>query len=296
MAAAKPRSNPRVSAVVIARDEADFIRGCLTSVTWADERLVVLDSATTDRTAEIATAAGARVVERPWESFQAQRNVALGLATCEWVLFVDGDERVPPSLANEIRARLTAVGDVVGFWLPRRNIIAGVWVKHAGWWPDRQLRLLRRDSARYDEREVVHEVAELDGPSGVLNEPLLHLNYESFEEFRAKQAHYALLEARTLWDRRVRARPRNLVLQPLREFRRRAFELGGIRHGAFGLRLGLEMALATHRTYRELLRLTHANAAATDTVQSTAAANVSRPDLAAAAPVESRTAAEQRRL
>jgi (heptosyl)LPS beta-1,4-glucosyltransferase len=262
----------RVSAVIIARDEADFIERCLASVAWADERLLVLDGATTDRTAEIATAAGARVVERPWHSFQAQRNVALGLATCEWVLFVDGDERVPPSLANEIRARLSGVGDVVGFWIPRRNVIAGVWVRHAGWWPDRQLRLLRRDSARYDEAGVVHEVAALDGSSDVLSEPLLHLNYESFDEFRAKQAHYAVLEARTLWDRGVRARPRNLVLQPLREFRRRTVELGGIRHGALGVRLGLEMALATFTTYRELLRLTHENGAATDSVQSSAAA------------------------
>ena len=277
-------SPQRVSAVVIARDEADFIEGCLGSVAWADERLVVLDSATTDRTAEIATAAGARVVERPRRSFQAQRNVALGLATSEWVLFVDGDERVPPSLANEIRARLAGVGDVVGFWIPRRNVIAGVWVKQAGWWPDRQLRLLRRDSARYDEAGVVHEVAELDGPSDVLSEPLLHLNYESFEEFRGKQAHYALLQARTLWDRGVRARPRNLVLQPLREFRRRTFELGGIRHGALGVRLGLEMALATFTTYRQLLALTRENGASPDTVRSGAAAKMTPSDPGAVAP------------
>ena len=95
--------SPTVSAVVIARDEADFIERCLASVAWADERLVVLDSATTDQTAALAEAAGARVVERPWRSFQHQRNVALGLARCDWVLFVDGDERVPPSLAREVR-------------------------------------------------------------------------------------------------------------------------------------------------------------------------------------------------
>ena len=248
-------SGHSVSAVVIARDEADFIEGCLASVAWADERLVVLDAATTDRTAELAGAAGARVVERPWTSFQAQRNVALGLALCEWVLFVDGDERVPPSLAHEVRARLAESGAVCGYWIPRRNVIAGVWVKHAGWSPDPQLRLLHRASARYDERGMVHEVAQLDGPSETLREPLLHLNYETFAEFRAKQSHYAALEARTLWERGVRAKPRNLVLQPLRVFRRRTVELGGIRHGAFGVRLGVEMALANFLTYRELLKL-----------------------------------------
>jgi (heptosyl)LPS beta-1,4-glucosyltransferase len=252
---ARASTRPTVSAVVIARDEADFIEGCLASVAWAEERLVVLDSATTDRTGALAGVAGARVVERRWKSFQAQRNVALGLARCEWVLFVDGDERVPPSLAREVRARLAEAGDARGFWIPRRNVIAGVWVKHAGWSPDPQLRLLHRTSARYDELGVVHEVAELDGPSETLSEPLLHLNYETFAEFRVKQAHYAALEARTLWERGIRAKPRNLVLQPLREFRRRTVDLGGIRHGLFGVRLGLEMALATFLTYRELLRL-----------------------------------------
>ena len=256
---------PTVSAVVIARDEADFVEGCLASVAWADERLVVLDSATTDETGALAAAAGARVVERPWVSFQHQRNVALGLAGCDWVLFVDGDERVPPSLAREVRACLDALGaghghhgqrpDTRGFWIPRRNVIAGVWVKHAGWWPDPQLRLLHRLSACYVESGQVHEVAQIDGPTGTLTEPLLHLNYETFAEFRAKQRQYAVLEARTLWERGVRAKPRNLVLQPIREFRRRTVELGGIRHGPFGVRLGLEMALASFLTYRELLRL-----------------------------------------
>jgi len=255
---------PSLSAVVLAIDEADLIERCLASVVWADERLIVLDSKRTDRTAALAYASGARVEEREFHSFQRQRNVALDLATSEWVLFVDADERVPPSLAREVRDRLTDAGDIAGFWIPRRNVIAGVWVRHAGWWPDRQLRLLRRASARYDEGGVVHEVAELDGPSGTLNEPLLHLNYTTLAEFRAKQARYAILEARTLWERGVRARPRNLVLQPIREFRRRTVELGGIRHGLFGLRLGLEMALASFLTYRELLRLSRKNAAGPD--------------------------------
>ena len=251
-----------VSAVVIARDEADFIEGCLTSVAWADERLVVLDSATTDDTAVLAERAGARVVERPWVSFQHQRNTAIGLARCDWVLFVDGDERVPPSLAREVRERLRDSGDVRGFWIPRRNVIAGVWVRHAGWWPDPQLRLLHGTSARFDESGKVHEVAELDGPAGALSEPLLHLNYETFAEFREKQARYAVLEARTLWEKGVRAKPRNLVLQPIREFRRRTLELQGVRHGVFGLRLGMEMAIASFLTYRELLRLGRRGASA----------------------------------
>ena len=257
----EPASRPTVSAVVIARDEADLIEGCLQSVAWADERLVVLDAATTDDTGSLAEAAGARVEVRSWHGFPQQRNAALALARCDWVLFVDGDERVPPSLAHEIRARLADVGEVAGFWIPRRNVIAGEWVRHAGWWPDRQLRLLRRLSARYDEGAAVHEVATLDGPTDALAEPFLHLNYETLDEFREKQRRFAVLEAHTLWDRGQRARPHNLLLQPIREFRRRTLELGGIRQGPLGIRLGLEMARANFLTYRELLRLTRADGA-----------------------------------
>lgn len=246
---------PTVAAAILARDEADFIEGCLASVRWADERLVLVDDATRDATAELARATGARIVTCSWQGFPRQRNRALDLVTSDWVLFVDADERVTPALAREVRSVVAAPGEMVGFWIPRRNVIAGAWVRHAGWWPDRQLRLLRRGRARYDEARPVHEVADLDGPAGTLREPFLHLNYECLAEFRAKQAHYAVLEARTLWERGVRARPRNLVFQPLREFRRRTVELGGIRQGALGVRLGAEMALATFRTYRELLRL-----------------------------------------
>jgi (heptosyl)LPS beta-1,4-glucosyltransferase len=271
------RLQPTVSAVIIARDEADLIAGCLASLAWADERLVVLDTATTDDTGVLAEAACARVVERSWQGFPHQRNAALALARSDWVLFVDGDELVPPSLAHEVRARLAVAGNVAGFWIPRRNIIAGEWVRHAGWWPDRQLRLLRRLSARYDEGAVVHEVAALDGPDDTLNEPLLHLNYDTLAEFREKQTRFATLEAHTLWDRGQRAQPHNVIVQPIREFRRRTVSLGGYRQGLMGIRLGLEMARANFLTYRELLALTRSEAASQGAPES-------RPPASGAAP------------
>ncbi|MGE3273279.1 MAG: glycosyltransferase family 2 protein, partial [Chloroflexota bacterium] len=231
--------------------------GCVSSARLADECLVI-DDTTTDRIGPLARAAGARVEAVPWRGFPGQRNVGLALATGDWVLFVDADERVPPSLAREVRERVSDPGKYAGFWVPRRNVIAGEWVRYAGWWPDAQLRLLRRGGARYDESGVVHEVAELDGPSDTLREPLLHLNYESLDEFRQKQARYAALEARTLWERGIRPRPHALVLQPFREFKRRTVELRGASQGPLGVRLGLEMALASFWTYRELLAMTRA--------------------------------------
>lgn len=244
-----------VTAAVLARDEADFLEGCLASVGWADELLVLVDAATRDATVEIARHYTERVEVRPFANFPRQRNLALDLASSHWVLFVDADERVPPALAVEIRQALAKGSDAAGFWIPRRNLICGRWVHTAGWWPDRQLRLLRRGAARYDEAEHVHEVARLDGAAGALAEPLLHLNYETLGEFRAKQGRYAGLEARALYERGARGRRRSLLGQPVREFWRRFVELGGYRQGGLGLALSLLMAEARHRTHRELRAL-----------------------------------------
>ncbi|MFN8524986.1 MAG: glycosyltransferase family 2 protein [Chloroflexota bacterium] len=246
---------PSVSAVIIARDEERFIGECINSAGWADETLLVLDDATTDTTGEVAERLGARVVRAPWRGFPGQRNLGLWEAHGDWVLFVDADERVTPELAVEVRRTVFADAPEVGYWIPRRNLICGQWVRYAGWYPDRQLRLLKRSAARYDESVDVHEVATLDGPAGTLAEHLVHINYENLAEFRAKQRQYALLEARARYARGERARPRSLVIQPLKEFRRRYVTLEGRRQGMLGLRLSLEMALAAYWTARDMRRL-----------------------------------------
>lgn len=250
---ARHRRGPAsVTAAVLARDESDFLEGCLASVGWADELLVLVDAATRDTTVETASRYTERVEVRPFAGFPRQRNLALDLAGSCWVLFVDADERVPPSLATEIRWTLAGGADPVGFWIPRRNLIRGRWVRTAGWWPDRQLRLLKRGAAQYDAAEHVHEVARLDGSAGTLSQPMLHLNYETLGEFRDKQRRYARLQARALYEGGVTARRRSLLGQPVREFWRRFAELGGYRQGWLGLELSLLMAEAKYRTYREL--------------------------------------------
>ena len=152
---------PTVTTAVLARDERAFLDGCLVSLRWADELLVLVDDQTRDQTAEIAARYTERVIVCGFRGFPHQRNRALDLARGDWVLFVDADERVPPSLAAEARQLVLGAAsgaDVapVGAWVPRRNVIAGEWVRWVGWWPDHQLCLLRRGCARYDESGLVH--------------------------------------------------------------------------------------------------------------------------------------------
>ena len=244
-----------LTAAVLARDESATIERCLTALAWADERLVVVDAATTDDTAVRAEMGGTRVITRPFSSFPDQRNAALDLARGTWVLFVDADEVVTPELAAEVRGAVQAAGETVGFWIPRHNLICGRWVRHAGWHPDEQLRLLRRGRARYDERRLVHELVELDGPAGHLTQPFIHYNYANLAQFRRRQARYADLEALALHRRGVRPRLRNFILQPLREFRRRYVTLGGYRDGLLGFQLAALLAWTTFSTYWKLERL-----------------------------------------
>lgn len=242
-----------LSIVLIARDEERHIAGALESAApVADELLVVLDPRTTDRTAAIAREHGARVVEHPFVSFPRQRNAALDLSRGEWVLFLDADERFTPELIAELHTfRSQREHEYSGYWLPRFNLYFGQRLRGGGWYPDRQLRLLRRDHARYDESRLVHELVQLDGATGELSGHLLHINIESWPELHAKQRRYAIAEAQTLALAGVRAKWRNLVLQPLREINRRFVAWHGYRDGALGLALALTMG------YYELVKYLH---------------------------------------
>ena len=225
----------RLSAAVIARDEAAHIGPCLDSLAFADERLVLLDAATRDATAEIARARGARVEARAFDNFAAQRDAALALARGGWVLFVDADERVPDALRAEVLATIDRPEGCRGFWIPRHNVLLGRIVRHAGWYPDYQLRLLERATAHFDPLRPVHEEAMVDGPIGHLQAPLLHFNYATLGEFVRKQERYCRLDAERWLLQSGRPRLRAVVGQPLREFWRRYVALQGYREGWLGL-------------------------------------------------------------
>jgi glycosyltransferase involved in cell wall biosynthesis len=225
--------------------------------------VVLVDDRTTDATATIARRYTERVHLGPFTSFPQFRNRALELAPTAWVLFVDADERVPAALAAEVRAAVAraAADGTAGYWVPRRNRICGRWMRGAGWSPDYQLRLLRRETARFPPAALVHEVPALEGPVGYLRQPLVHYNYDSLAEFVAKQRHYAALEARTRWRRGETVRPRAYLGQPLREFWRRFVTLGGYRDGGLGLLLALYLAYAAWQRTRALRHLWRARGA-----------------------------------
>lgn len=246
---------PVLAAIVLTRNEEHNISDCLQSLRWADS-LCVLDSGSTDRTVDLALAAGAEVCHRPFANYADQRNAALDMFVADWVLFVDADERATPEVAGEVR-RVIREGAAVGWWIPRRNYIWGRWIRHAGWYPDYQLRLLKRGFARYDPQREVHEVVLLNGAAGHLENPLTHYNYATVRQFLQKQDSYASLEARMLLRQGIRPHLRSLAGQPLREFHRRYVRLQGYRDGWHGLLLSLLMGYYTFLVNWRALRAKH---------------------------------------
>ncbi|MBI2305293.1 MAG: glycosyltransferase family 2 protein [Chloroflexi bacterium] len=245
---------PDISAIVITKNEARHIGACLAGLAWADE-ILVLDSFSTDATVDIARRFTPHVHQRPFQGFPRTRNAALDLAQGDWAFFLDADERTTPELAEEIRNRVRESASLSGYWVPRRNYILGRWMKHAGWSPDYQMRLFRRDRGRYDEARDPHEVVVLKGETGYLQNPIIHYNYEFVGQLFAKQNLYSTLQAHTLHAAGLRPRPRDFFARPLREFTRRYIEEQGYREGFHGLFLSLLLAGYELVTYAKLARI-----------------------------------------
>jgi glycosyltransferase involved in cell wall biosynthesis len=185
----------RLSAIIIAKNEAANIAECLGSVVFADERIVV-DGGSTDGTADIAKAGGATViVNAEWKGFGPQKNLALAHATGDWVLSIDADERVSPALAAEIKTAM--VGDADGYEIPRLSSFLGRVMKHSGWYPDYVLRLFRRDRARFSD-DLVHERVICAGTIKRLSQPLTHTPVTRIEDAMSRRDRYSTAGAAML--------------------------------------------------------------------------------------------------
>lgn len=242
-------------AIILTYNEAQHIRACIESVRFADH-IVVFDSFSTDDTVQLAHELGAEVTQRPFDDYAGQRNAALKYVKgrADWVLFVDADERVTPELAVEVQTVIQNP-EFVGWRVPRFNYILGKLTQGAGWYPDYQTRLLRVGAAHYDSARKVHELVVLDGAEGTLREHFIHLNYETMQQFHAKQQRYSAYDARILYQQGIRPKPQNFVLQPIRQFWWRFVTLQGFNDGWHGFRLSVLMAWYEFRKYVYLWKL-----------------------------------------
>lgn len=196
------------------------------------------------------------MIEHRFENYAQQRNVALGSIDAEWILFVDADERATPELAKEARLAVDKC-EYNGWWVPRHNYIMGHRMRATGWYPDYQMRLLRRSSAHYDEERRVHELVVLEGNAGHLGSPLIHYNYETLKQFLRKQHRYLDYDVSILKASGVTPHLYTPYTQAARHFWWRFVTLQGWRDTAWGVLLSVSMAyyeLIKYRRVRQALR------------------------------------------
>jgi glycosyltransferase involved in cell wall biosynthesis len=185
-----------LSVAIITLNEAANLPRTLASVRFAKE-VVVLDSGSTDGTAEIAQNAGARLIEEPWKGFARQKNAAIALATGDWVLSLDADEEVSPELATELQALLSGDPPFSAYCIPRLNHFLGRPLRHGGYWPDPKLRLFRHGVARFEDRPV-HETMRASCSVGQLRGHLIHHCYPTLSDYIEHMNRYSSVGAEML--------------------------------------------------------------------------------------------------
>jgi len=243
----------KISVAIITKNEEANIRGCLESVRWADD-IVVVDSGSTDRTLAICREFPARIFAEEWKGFARQKNSAIAKTQHEWVLSLDADERVTENLKEEILHTLEADSSPDGFFIARKNFFLGKWIKYCGWYPDRNLRLFRKGRGLFEEREV-HERILVQGPVGYLREPLEHHTYRTLSDFILRLDRYSSLAAREMMREGRRFRRRDWFFRPPLTFLQMYLLRAGFLEGYWGFLLCTLYAFYTLIKYSKLKEL-----------------------------------------
>jgi glycosyltransferase involved in cell wall biosynthesis len=225
---------PALTALVTTLDEEANIRECLAALGFAD-RILLVDSFSTDRTVEIARAfPSVTVVQREFLGSAAQKNWAMDRIDTPWILIVDADERVTEPLAREIAETIGREPHARAYAIRRRNFFLGREIRHSGWSTDKVVRLLERDAARYPHLRV-HADLSPDGPVPSLREPLVHYTCRSLDQYVEKIRRFALWGAADAFRAGRAAGPIELVFRPLWRFFRMYVVQAGFLDGRHGL-------------------------------------------------------------
>lgn len=234
----------KLSVVVSAFNEEKKIQACLESIEWADE-IILIDSSSTDKTSQIGGEYTSKVYVRPNNlMLNINKNFGFSKATGDWILSLDADERVTPELRKEI---LSAIGHmpsaVNGYWIPRKNIIFGKWIRSEMWWPDYQLRLFQKGKGAFPQKHV-HEKVEVNGETDRLKSPMLHENYSSVSQFLYKMDKiYTENEAKNILEDGKTLSWVGAIRMPANDFMKTFFAQKGYKDGLHGLVLSILQAM-----------------------------------------------------
>ena len=243
---------PRLSVIIIAKNESENIADCIKSANFADE-VVVLDSGSSDNTNAIAKKLGAKVFNKPWKGYGQHKNLAIQLAKHEWIFSLDADERITPALKKEIIKTINQ-SHLNVYDVPRRSLFVSRFINYSGWQPDRTKRLFKKGSARFSEHQV-HEHLITQHEIGHLTEPLIHYSYRDFETVLKKINVYSSLGASDLKNRGKKGSLKKALFHAFWAFIRTYFLRLGFLDGREGLMLAISIAECTYYRYIKLIYL-----------------------------------------
>jgi glycosyltransferase involved in cell wall biosynthesis len=243
---------PRLSLIVITRNEEASIERCLQSAAGIADEIVIVDSGSTDRTLEIAREFGAKILEpKDWPGFGPQKQRAQDAASGEWILSLDSDEWMRDDLVREIRAVIDDPAAAPGYRMPRRNRFRGRIVRFGGWWPDYVLRLYRRDRGRFNDN-LVHESVAVDGEVRTLKNPIEHNTIVSAEDANGKIERYSEIAAHELLARGRRCSALEARLRGAAAYLRSFVLQFGFLDGATGRRVASYQARYTYKKWAKV--------------------------------------------
>ena len=243
-----------LSVILITKNEEANLKDCLESVSFADE-IIVVDSQSSDKTQEIARSFGAKLeITSDWPGFGPQKNRALNLATQDWVLSIDADERVTPELKQEILATMASANAADCYAIPRSSWYCGRFMKHSGWYPDYVNRLFKRGSAKFSDH-LVHERLLPTGSSGKLNNHFLHYSYRDFSQVLKKVDVYSSAAAQQAFKQGKKGGLGEALIHGFWAFFRTYVLRRGFLDGKHGLALAISNAATSYYKYLKLWQL-----------------------------------------
>jgi len=247
----------RISVILATFNEEKNLEDCLESVRQLADEIIIVDGTSTDKTVSIARKYTDKIfVRKNPLMFHLNKQLAIEKATGEWILYLDADERVTPELRSEIlqstKAQKPKTKDHSGYWIPRKNIIFGKWIKNSFWYPDYQLRLFKRGMAHLPCKSV-HEQPELTGSAGFLKNPLIHYNYQTISQFiRKLDTLYTENDARVYLAQKKKVSWLDAIRFPTKEFLATFFSREAYKDGLHGLVLSILQSFSSFVTFAKI--------------------------------------------
>ena len=246
---------PKLTALVITYNEIVHIEELISNLSFADECIVV-DAYSNDGTFEkLKTYNNVRVHQREFKNFANQKNFALSLASNEWVLFIDADERISNDGRNEIKNIINTNNKYVAYWAHFQYFFGKTPIKYSGFQTAKSYRLFKKSKCQYDTRKTVHEALIVSGESGILKNKIIHYSFRDYNHYKEKMKLYGHLKAKNLFENGKKSSFFKKLIKPSYRFFNHYIMRLGILDGKVGYQISILNAYEVAERYRELDKL-----------------------------------------